>query len=64
MKVKDLNGYLIEVTDLDKAIEMAEFFKDCHHTPPRPIDKENQKYWRDMYEKLLKLKRNINSSKN
>ena len=56
MKVKDKNGFQVQITDLNEAIEMAEFFKDCHHTPPQPIDKERQEYWQDMYEKLLKIK--------
>ncbi|EJL74407.1 hypothetical protein [Chryseobacterium populi] len=56
MKITDIYGYSIEITDLQKAIEMAEFFKDCHHTPPHPTDKERQEYWQDMYEKLIKLK--------
>jgi len=56
MKVKDKNGFQIQITDLNQAIEMAEFFKDCQHTPPQPIDKERQEYWQDMYEKLFKIK--------
>lgn len=30
MKITDLKGLSIEVTDLDKAIEQAEYFKDAH----------------------------------
>lgn len=52
----DLNGRNIEVTDLDKAIEQAYSFKDCHHVPPVPSDIVRQVYWRNMYGKLLKLK--------
>ena len=58
MKVTDLNGCEIEVTDLDEAIEETEFFKDCHHVPPIESDKERQAYWTDMYQKLLELKNN------
>lgn len=57
MKIIDLNGLEIEVTDLEKAIERAEWFKDAHHIPPVDSDQERQAYWRDIYEKLLKLKK-------
>ncbi|MDR6919541.1 3-isopropylmalate dehydratase [Chryseobacterium sp. 2987] len=56
MKITDLNGFEITVTDLDKAIEQAELFKDLHHVPPVPYDKVRQKYWTDVYNKLLQLK--------
>jgi len=52
----DLDGRKKEVTDLDKAIKQAENFKDMHHIPPVESDKERQKYWRDIYEKLIQLK--------
>lgn len=54
--ITDLNGLRKEVTDLDKAIEQAAYFKDAHHVPPVESDKERQAYWRDIYEKLLQLK--------
>lgn len=54
--ITDLNGLQKEVTDLDKAIEQAKYFKDAHHVPPLKSDKERQAYWRDIYEKLLQLK--------
>jgi len=54
--ITDLNGQRKEVTDLDKAIEQAEYFKDAHHVPPVESDKERQIYWRDIYQKLLQLK--------
>lgn len=56
MKITDLKGLPIEVTDLDKAIEQAGYFKDAHHVPPVASDKERQAYWRDIYQKLLQLK--------
>lgn len=56
MKITDLKGLQIEVTDLDKAIEQAENFKELHHVPPAESDKERQAYWRDIYQKLLQLK--------
>ncbi|AZA84586.1 3-isopropylmalate dehydratase [Chryseobacterium indologenes] len=59
MKITDLNGLEITVTDLDKAIQQAELFKDMHHVPPVPYDKVRQKYWTDVYNKLLELKSKI-----
>jgi hypothetical protein len=56
MKIKDLNGLNIQIPDLDRAIEMAEFFKNCGHSPPHPTDEERRAYWQDFYEKLQKLK--------
>ena len=52
----DLYGLTIEVVDLEKALEQAEWFKDAHHVPPVESDKERQQYWSDVYEKLLQLK--------
>ncbi|MFT4093240.1 MAG: 3-isopropylmalate dehydratase [Niabella sp.] len=59
-----MNGQPIEVTDLDKAIEQTEYFKDLHHVPPVPSDKERQAYWGDMYGKLIALKEQLNQQKN
>ncbi|WET69051.1 3-isopropylmalate dehydratase [Sphingobacterium sp.] len=61
MKTTDLNGLEITVTDLDKAIEQADNFKDLQHNPPVPYDKEIQKYWTDIYNKLLDLKSKLNN---
>lgn len=56
MKVKDNNGFEIEIPDLNRAIQMAEFFKDAEHSPPHPMDKERQAYWNDLYQKLMAIK--------
>lgn len=63
MKVIDLYGKEIDVTDLEKAIEQTDWFKDAHHEPPIESDKERQAYWRDMHEKLIKLKEQQYGSK-
>jgi hypothetical protein len=56
MKITDLNGQQIEVTDFTAALEQAEYFKDCHHIPPDPVaDKRQQAYWTDIYNKLTAL---------
>lgn len=59
MKIIDLNGLELQVTDLEKAIEQARDFKNLHHIPPLPSDTNQQEYWKDVYEKLLKLKSEI-----
>lgn len=59
IKITDTKGCEIQVTDLEKAIEQADDFKNRHHIPPIPSDKEQQAYWKDIYEKLLKLKSKI-----
>ncbi|QIH34526.1 3-isopropylmalate dehydratase [Sphingobacterium sp. DR205] len=60
MKITDLNGCELKVTDLEKAIEQAENFKDMHHIPKDPTDGEKQEYWNDIYNKLLELKDKLN----
>lgn len=58
MKITDINGQAIEVTDLDAAIEQAAYYKDCRHQPPEPVaDSRQQAYWADIYEKLIRLKK-------
>jgi hypothetical protein len=56
MKVTDLNGFDIEVTNLREAIKQAKNFKDLQHDPPVQSDKQRQAYWKDLYRKLLTLK--------
>jgi hypothetical protein len=59
MKIIDFNGYPIEVTDLNKAIEQAEEYKDYQHTDPSfaDFDKRQKAYWKDLYEKLIIIKK-------
>lgn len=56
MKITDLNGLEITVTDLGKAIKQADLFKDFRHFPQVPYDTVRQQYWTDVYNKLLELK--------
>lgn len=56
LNIVDLNGRVLIVTDIDEAIEQAENFKDMHHVPLVPTDREKQEYWNDVYNKLLELK--------
>ena len=58
MKITDLNGFQIEITNLDKAIKVTERYKKYEHLDKGfpVLDKRLDKYWTDMYEKLLKIK--------
>ena len=58
MKVTDLNGCQIKVTNLDEAIRITAEYKEYEHLNDgfSDLDKRLNRYWTDMYEKLLKLK--------
>ena len=58
MKVTDLNGCQIEVTNLDEAIQITAEYREYEHINDgfSELDKRLNKYWTDMYKKLLKLK--------
>ncbi|HRB71479.1 MAG TPA: 3-isopropylmalate dehydratase [Flavobacterium sp.] len=60
MKVTDLNGCDLEVTDLENAIEKTGWYKEYQHIPPVESDKQRQAYWSDLHDKLLKLKEQQN----
>jgi len=64
MKVSDLFGCTITVTDLETAIKQAANFKDCHHVPYVSSDSMRQEYWKDMYAKLQELKSSYNTKIN
>ena len=58
MKVTDLNGCQIKVTNLDKAIRITAEYKQYEHINDgfSELDKRLNNYWTDMYKKLIKLK--------
>jgi hypothetical protein len=58
MKVTDLNGCQIKVTNLDEAIRITAEYKQYEHINDgfSDSDKRLNNYWTDMYEKLIKLK--------
>lgn len=65
MKITDVNGKKIDVTNIAAAIEQAEYFKDCYHEPPDLIaDEKLQTYWTDLHNKLLKLQSRLTNTKN
>ncbi|MBO6186724.1 MAG: hypothetical protein J6O88_18895 [Chryseobacterium sp.] len=62
MNITDLNGLEIEITNLDEAIRITEQYKKYEHLDKgfSELDKRLNKYWTDMYEKLLKIKEKQN----
>ena len=57
MTIKDLNGFDLEIADLQLAIMQADDNRHFHRFNPDLIDlaKEKRAYWEDVYQKLLKL---------
>ena len=60
MIVTDLNGYQIEITELNEAVKIARRYKEyCHEDICfSEFDKRQKVYWTDMYEKLIAIKNN------
>jgi hypothetical protein len=58
MKITDLNGCKIEVTNIDKAIKQAAEYKGYKHSNKSfsDFDKRKNAYWSDIYEKLTAIK--------
>lgn len=58
MKITDINGCQIKVTNLDEAIRVTAEYKEYEHINDgfSDLDKRLNNYWTDMYEKLMKLK--------
>ena len=58
MKIKDLNGCTIEITNLNEAIQITRRYKRYEHESKgfSKLDKKLNQYWTDLYEKLLKIK--------
>jgi hypothetical protein len=63
MKIKDLYGLDITITDLERAIGESEMFSGFGHIDPSPeqsaSDNERKEYWTDLHEKLLQLQSNL-----
>ncbi len=64
MKVTDLNGYEIEVTDLKEAIRIAKRNTGYSHEDKSfsDFDKRQNAYWMDIYEKLKAIKKRLNNN--
>ncbi|QEC74722.1 hypothetical protein [Mucilaginibacter ginsenosidivorax] len=58
MKIIDLGGKEMTVTDLELAIMQADDYRHYRHTDPsfKLLDDGLQAYWEDVYQKLLRLK--------
>lgn len=58
MKIVDLNGCPIEVTDLEKAIEITAQYKEYRHEDKSysDFDLRQNVYWTDMYNKLMAIR--------
>jgi hypothetical protein len=65
MQVTDLNGFTIEVTDLNEAIRITAQYKEYRHESKSfsEFDKRQKAYWMDMYEKLIRLNQYLNNTK-
>lgn len=63
MKVTDLNGYPIEVTDLNEAICITKRYTKYRHEDKSytDFDKRQNAYWTDMHEKLTAIKEQVNN---
>ncbi len=59
MKIKDLDGEEITVSDLDLAIMQADDYRHITTIDPEQLAFaiQRQAYWEDIYQKLLNLKR-------
>jgi len=64
MKVTDLNGYEIEVTDLKEAIRIAKRNTGYSHEDKSfsEFDKRQKNYWTDMFEKLTTIKKRLDET--
>jgi hypothetical protein len=64
MKVNDLNGCPIEITDLKEAIKIARRYKEYRHEDKNfsEFDKRQNAYWSDMYEKLTAIKEQLSNT--
>lgn len=59
MKIKDLYGKEVTITDMDEAIAQTDMFRGISHADATAeqseSDRERKAYWTDLYEKLLEL---------
>lgn len=58
MKVTDMNGFTIEVTDLDTAIAQSAQYVEFHQgvTGLTPFEQKMFRYWTDMHGKLTAIR--------
>ena len=57
LKITDLNGFELEIDNLQLAIMQVDDYRHYRHLDPQysTTDVKLQNYWNDVYEKLLTL---------
>lgn len=57
MKITDLNGFVLEIENLQLAIMQADDYRHYEHTDPtnKAEDEKRKAYWEDVYQKLIQL---------
>jgi hypothetical protein len=57
MKITDINGFDLEIEDLQLAILQADDYRHYRHFNPQneQTDEQRKAYWEDVYQKLLTL---------
>ncbi|MDB5131993.1 MAG: hypothetical protein JWR02_1742 [Mucilaginibacter sp.] len=57
MKITDINGFNLEIENLQLAIMQADDYRHYAHLNPKhlSVDERLQTYWEDVYQKLLLL---------
>ncbi|MEZ7497895.1 hypothetical protein QO200_03995 [Flavobacterium sp. Arc3] len=65
MQITDLNGYPIEVTDINEAIRITAQYMEYRHESKSfsEFDKRQKAYWLDIYKKLMGLNQLLNDPK-
>ena len=56
MKIIDLNGKTIEVSNLELAIMQADDYRHYRFTDPAVLHHPLYEYWEDVYQKLIALR--------
>jgi hypothetical protein len=58
LKITDLNGFELEIDNLQLAIMQTDDYRHHRHFDPKfqGTDEKLQAYWEDVYQKLLKIK--------
>ncbi|MFZ4860921.1 hypothetical protein ACL9RF_01915 [Sphingobacterium sp. Mn56C] len=64
MKINDLHGFEIEITDLKEAIKIAKRNTGYSHEDKSfsDFDKRQKNYWTDIHEKLTVIKKRIDNN--
>jgi len=57
LKITDLNGFELEIDNLQLAIMQADDYRYYEHLDPKykEADAQRKAYWEDLYQKLIQL---------